>query len=155
MKIGVISDTHNLVRPEIFSVFDGVDLIFHAGDIGDQNVLIELESLAPVKAVLGNNDWGLPARYKEKLNLNLCKKRILIQHIFKEVPKEVCKKSDLIKNIVVFGHSHKPLNQQSDDTLYFNPGSAGPKRFNLPITVGLLQLCDDTVKTEIISLIKD
>ncbi len=155
MKIGVISDTHNLVRPEVFSIFDGVDLICHAGDIGDQEVLIELETLAPVKAVLGNNDWGLPAKYKEKLNFDLCKRSILIQHIFREIPKEESKESVLIRKIVIFGHSHKPFNEQLGDTLYFNPGSAGPKRFDLPITVGLLQLCDESVKTEIISLIRD
>ena len=76
MKIGVISDTHNLVRPEVFNAFDGVDLIAHAGDIGDQDVLIELETLAPVKAVLGNNDWGLPPKYKEELSFKLCEKNI-------------------------------------------------------------------------------
>ena len=90
----------NLVRKELFSVFNSVDLIIHAGDIGDQNVLIELESLAPVKAVLGNNDWQLPVKYKEKLTFNLCKKTIFIQHIFNDLPKEKKKDSDLIKNII-------------------------------------------------------
>ncbi len=155
MKIGVISDTHNLVRAEVFSVFDGVDLIVHAGDIGDQDVLIELETMAPVKAVLGNNDWGLPAKYKEQLNFNLCGKNILIQHIFKDIPQENKENNGAIQNIIIFGHSHQPLNQQVGDTLFFNPGSAGPKRFDLPITVGLLQLGDEFIKNEIISLIKD
>ena len=152
-KIGVVSDTHNLVRKELFSVFNTVDLIIHAGDIGDQNVLIELESLAPVKAVLGNNDWQLPVKYKEKLTFNLCNKTIFIQHIFNDLPKEKKQKPNLIKNIIIFGHSHKPLIQQSGDTLYFNPGSAGPKRFNLPITVGLLELFNHSVESKIISLL--
>lgn len=155
MRIGVISDTHNLVRPEVFSAFDGVDLIAHAGDIGDRDVLIELETLAPVKAVLGNNDWGLPAKYKNKLSFKLCEKKILIQHIYKEIPEKNDENKSPIKKIVIFGHSHQPLNQQVGDTLYFNPGSAGPKRFNLPITVGLIHLGDEFVKNEIISLIKD
>lgn len=155
MKIGVISDTHNLVRPEVFSAFDGVDLIVHAGDIGDRDVLIELETLAPVKAVLGNNDWGLPAKYKERLNFSLRKTNILIQHIFKDIPQKNTEKDRPIKNIIVFGHSHQPLSQQVGDTLFFNPGSAGPKRFDLPITVGLLQLGDEIVENKIISLLKD
>jgi putative phosphoesterase len=155
VKIGVISDTHNLVRPEVFNAFDGVDLIAHAGDIGDQDVLIELETLAPVKAVLGNNDWGLPARYKEQLSFKLCEKNILIQHICKNIPEENEGNNGPVQNIVIFGHSHKPLSQQVGDTLFFNPGSAGPKRFDLPITVGLLQLGDESVKNEIITLIKE
>jgi uncharacterized protein len=155
MKIGVISDTHNLVRPEVFTAFDGVDLIAHAGDIGDQDVLIELETLAPVKAVLGNNDWGLPAKYKEQLSFKLCEKNILIQHICKNIPEENKEDNVHIQNIVIFGHSHQPLSQQVGDTLFFNPGSAGPKRFDLPITVGLLQLGAESVKNEIISLIED
>jgi uncharacterized protein len=155
VKIGVISDTHNLVRPEVFNVFDGVDLIAHAGDIGDRDVLVELETLAPVKAVLGNNDWGLPAKYKDQLSFMLCEKNILIQHICKDIPEESKRSNGPIKNIVIFGHSHQPLSQQVGDTLYFNPGSAGPKRFDLPITVGLLQLGDDSVKNEIISLIEN
>jgi uncharacterized protein len=153
--IGVISDTHNLVRPEVFNVFNGVDLIAHAGDIGDRDVLVELETLAPVKAVLGNNDWGLPVKYKEQLSFRLCEKNILIQHICKDIPEESKRNNGSIKNIVIFGHSHQPLSQQVGDTLYFNPGSAGPKRFDLPITVGLLQLGDDSVKNEIISLIEN
>jgi len=154
VRIGVISDTHNLVRSEVFSVFEGVDLIAHAGDIGDQDVLIELESLAPVKAVLGNNDWGLPSKYKEQLSFKLYEKNILIKHIVKDIPAPHEEDNVKIQNIVIFGHSHKPLSQRVGKTLYFNPGSAGPKRFDLPITVGLLQLCDETVKTEIIPLIK-
>jgi uncharacterized protein len=155
VKIGVISDTHNLIRPEVFATFDGVDLIAHAGDIGDRDVLIELETLAPVKAILGNNDWGLPAKYKEQLSFKLCEKNFLIKHICKEIPKKKKENNGPIHNVVIFGHSHKPLSQQVGDTLFFNPGSAGPKRFDLPITVGLLQLGDEYVNYEIISLIKD
>jgi len=153
MKIGVISDTHGLVRPEIYDVFEGVDLILHAGDIGSRDVIIELEAIAPVKAVAGNVDVDLFGKFDEKLTYEIGHRQIHLQHIVNELPENETFNENNISEIIVFGHSHKPINKQIEETLYFNPGSAGPKRFNLPITAGLLTLDDRSVKGEIVHLI--
>ena len=152
MKIGIISDTHNLLRPEVYRIFEGVDLILHAGDIGERDILIELEAIAPVLAVLGNNDYGLSLNVKKNHKLRLNNFNVLVQHIFKEIPDPNQSSQKTVENILVFGHSHKPFNHQIGDTLYFNPGSAGPRRFNLPITLGRIELLDGRIKSEIVSL---
>ncbi len=153
MKIGVISDTHGLVRPEVYDVFEGVDLILHAGDIGSRDVIIELEAIAPVKAVAGNVDVDLFGIFDEKLTYEIGHRKIHLQHIVNELPEDDKCDENNISEIIVFGHSHRPTNKQVEETLYFNPGSAGPKRFNLPITVGMLTLNDKSVKSEIVPLI--
>ena len=88
MKIGVISDTHGLVRPEVYKAFEGVDLILHAGDIGTMDVIIELEAIAPVKAVAGNVDVGLRDKFKEKIKFELNSRAFHLQHIFENIPEE-------------------------------------------------------------------
>lgn len=152
MEIGIISDTHSLVRPEVYEAFEGVDLILHAGDIGSHDVIIELEPIAPIKAVLGNNDGHLSHRFDEKVMFELEQRIFNLQHILDDIPEETAADLILIKEIFVFGHSHQPMNRQVGDTLYFNPGSAGPRRFNLPITVGRITLVGNTVRGKIISL---
>ncbi|MDA0691094.1 MAG: metallophosphoesterase family protein [Nitrospinae bacterium] len=152
MEIGIISDTHSLVRPEVYEAFEGVDLILHAGDIGSHDVIIELEPIAPIKAVLGNNDGHLSHRFDEKVKFELGQRIFNLQHILDDIPEETAADLILIKEIFVFGHSHQPMNRQVGDTLYFNPGSAGPRRFNLPITVGRITLVGNTVRGKIISL---
>ena len=152
MKIGIISDTHSLLRPEVYKVFNEMELILHAGDIGERDIIIELEAIAPVYAVLGNNDYGLPYKIKEHQIFQLQNRTIQLQHIFKNVPKVSDIPKTAIKNIIVFGHSHKPFNKHIGDTLYFNPGSAGPRRFKFPVTVGRMQLLKSRVEAEIISL---
>jgi len=152
MEIGIISDTHSLVRPEVYEAFEGVDLILHAGDIGNHDVIIELEPIAPIKAVLGNNDGHLSHRFDEKVKFELEQRIFNLQHILDDIPEETAAGLILIKEIFVFGHSHQPMNRQVGDTLYFNPGSAGPRRFNLPITVGRITLDGNTVIGKIISL---
>ncbi|MCH8209383.1 MAG: metallophosphoesterase family protein [Nitrospinae bacterium] len=152
MKIGVISDTHGLVRPEVYDVFEGVDLILHAGDIGSRDVIIELEAIAPVKAVAGNNDFDLFGIFDEKLTYEIGNRKIHLQHIVNGMPEDDQCDENNISEIIVFGHSHRPTKKQIKATLYFNPGSAGPKRFNLPVTAGLLTLDDQSVKGEIVRL---
>jgi uncharacterized protein len=152
MEIGIISDTHNLVRPEVYEAFDGVDLILHAGDIGSHDVIIELEPIAPIKAVVGNNDSHLSHRFDEKITFEMEQRIFNLQHILNDIPEEKAAGANLIKEIFVFGHSHLPLNRQVGGTLYFNPGSAGPRRFNLPITVGRITIDEEKVEGKIISL---
>ena len=152
MKIGVISDTHGLVRPEVYKAFEGVDLILHAGDIGTMDVIIELEAIAPVKAVAGNVDVGLRDKFKEKIKFELNSRAFHLQHIFENIPEEANPNRESVLELIVFGHSHRSLNRQVGKTLYFNPGSAGPRRFNLPITVGRLTIDKKTALGEVINL---
>lgn len=154
MRLGVISDTHGLFDEAIPSIFKGVNAIIHAGDIGKIEVLERLEQIAPVFAVEGNNDsFGV---YPEERIENWSGYRILISHIFGELHQlrkaERQKIEDLQPDLVVFGHSHRPYNETFGDTLLFNPGSAGPRRFSLPRTVGLLTLRRNEANGQIISL---
>jgi len=152
MEIGVISDTHGLVRPEVYDVFDGVDLILHAGDIGGRDVIIELEAIAPVRAVAGNMDAGLAGRFAERDNWRLLNRTFHLQHIFRDLPPVEDTPPEDVTEVFVFGHSHQPCNRQAGRALYFNPGSAGPRRFKLPVTVGRLSLCGDRLESRIIDL---
>ena len=140
MKIGVISDTHNYFDPRIAGIFEGVDHILHGGDIGLPWVIMELESIAPVTAVLGNNDAGLD--FKETEILDLSGTRLFVQHIV-----NISLAGDLVHariqkakpHVVVFGHSHKPFSETRDGVLYLNPGYAGKPRFNLARSVAILE----------------
>lgn len=155
MKIGVISDTHGLFDESIVSIFAGVDLIIHAGDIGKLEVIARLEEIAPVIAVEGNNDsFGrFPVERIEELNGH----RIVVRHIFGELHKLRADDKQMVErvqpDVVVFGHSHRPYQQKLGSTMLFNPGSAGPRRFSLPRTVGMLSLSRSGVEAEIISLV--
>ena len=152
MEIGIISDTHGLVRPEVYEAFEGVDLILHAGDIGSMDVILELEPIAPVKAVVGNVDTDLLHRFEEKTSFQLSNRVIHLQHILKEIPEQEQVEERPISEIFVCGHSHQSINRQVGSALYFNPGSAGPRRFRLPITVGRITLDEGKVTARIISL---
>ncbi|MDB6122701.1 MAG: phosphodiesterase, family [Pedosphaera sp.] len=149
MKIGVISDTHNYFDPKIPGLFAGVDHILHGGDIGLPWVILELESIAPVTAVLGNNDAGL--EFKETEVVELGGRKFLVHHIV-----DVNHPSDVLKrqlsrhnpDVVIFGHSHKPFNRMIGETLYFNPGYAGKPRFSLERTVAILHCDESGIRTE-------
>lgn len=139
MKIGIISDTHNHFDPRIPVLFSGVDHILHAGDIGLPWVILELESIAPVTAVLGNNDAGL--QFKETETIELGGRKFLVHHIVdahrpaEPIRRRIAREKP---DVVVFGHSHKPFNEVIGRTLYFNPGYAGKPRFNLARSVAVL-----------------
>jgi hypothetical protein len=144
MKIGVISDTHNHFDPKIPELFAGVDHILHGGDVGLPWIILELESIAPVTAVLGNNDEGL--HYGETEVIELGGRKFLVHHIVdvhrpaEPLQRRIAREKP---DVVVFGHSHKPFNETIGKTLYFNPGYAGKPRFGQPRSVAILH-CDAT-----------
>jgi hypothetical protein len=136
MKIGIISDTHNLVRPEAIAALQGTELILHAGDIGTPEVLKALNELAPVVAIRGNNDTGTWAEsIPEIQELEIANVSIYMLHNLKELNFDP---SDRDIQVVISGHSHRPVVKEEKGVLYLNPGSAGRRRFKLPITVAVL-----------------
>ena len=136
MRIGVIADTHGVLHPRVADVFAGVDHIVHAGDVGGAHVLQALRAIAPVTAVAGNNDdadgYAL-ARFG----------RILVTHILPRPSKPGKHVLAALKEerpeVVVYGHSHLPHNEVVAGIRYFNPASAGPRRFDYPVSVGILE----------------
>ena len=149
-RIGLISDTHGVFRPEVLPIFDGVDLILHAGDIGSPDVLKELGSIAQVIAVRGNNDKGPWAEaIPETEVVRIGRVSIYILHNLKEIEGDP---ADPNSQVVISGHSHRPSIERRGGVLFLNPGSAGPRRFKLPITVAQLTIAGSTVNGEIIHL---
>ncbi|MCG7404972.1 MULTISPECIES: metallophosphoesterase family protein [Caballeronia] len=150
MRIALISDTHNLVRPEALDALRGSAHIIHAGDICRRDVLDALASLAPLTVVRGNNDIADDlARLPEHARIELGGATIHVVHDIADVPKQL----DGI-DVVVTGHSHKPLIERRGDVLFVNPGSAGPRRFRLPVTLALLDIDDGKAEARIVSLIE-
>ena len=144
MRLGIISDTHGLLRAEVFEVFKGVDRILHAGDIGSVEILSELEALAPVTAVWGNTDgFDLRARLPEVVNTRIEGFDFLVIHGHQlGVPTpEGLNRAYPNAEVIIFGHTHKPLLTLVDQVVtVMNPGGAGPFRFGLPASVGILEL---------------
>jgi putative phosphoesterase len=148
--VGVISDTHGLLREEAIEALRRSDRIIHAGDVGDPEILKKLTTIAPVTAVRGNIDKGELGRKLSKTEwLEIEGVAIYVLHIREEL--DVSPKAAGV-GVVIYGHSHKPEQQMKDGVLYFNPGSAGPRRFKLPVTVGRLVIEDGAVKGELIEL---
>jgi uncharacterized protein len=150
-RIGVISDTHGLLRPEACRALEGVERIIHAGDIGDEGVLAALSRIAPVTAVVGNNDHGPWTRaWPATAEVRFGAITILVTHIIAELAVDP---ETVGASVVIYGHSHQPENVRRDGVLFFNPGSAGPRRFKLPVTVGRLYVEGRRVEGEIVPLI--
>jgi uncharacterized protein len=148
--IGLISDTHGLIRPQALGALTGVDLIIHAGDIGAPEVIDALKRIAPVVAIKGNNDRaGWAKSLSETKLITTADAKLYIIHNVKELDCDPV--VDGIQ-VVISGHSHKPSVTTRDGVLYVNPGSAGPRRFKLPIAVGKLRVEGTNVKAEIIEL---
>ena len=144
MRLGVISDTHGLLRPEVFEVFREVDHILHGGDVGPPGLLIELGTIAPVTAVYGNTDgWDLRAQLPQVATVELDGFEIVVTHgdQFGSPTPEVVQAAFPTAEIIVFGHTHRPLLTLVDTVVtVMNPGGAGHCRFNLPPSVGILEL---------------
>ncbi len=150
MLVGVISDTHGLLRPEAIAALQSADLILHAGDIGKPEVLEELRAIAPVISVRGNNDQGeWAAAIPERETVTIEGISVHILHIIKEL--DVDLKAAGIR-AVISGHSHKPLIEAREGVLFINPGSAGPRRFKLPVAVAHLHIADSNVQAKIVEL---
>ncbi len=136
--VGVVSDTHSLVRPEAIRALQGVDLIVHAGDVGDQAVLDALAEIAPVKAVRGNVDRGAWADRLPQTEVIEVESALL--YVIHELGQLDLDPAAAGFQAVISGHSHEPIRETRDGVLFLNPGSAGPRRFSLPVALALLQV---------------
>lgn len=146
--IGVISDTHSLVRPEALKTLRGSDLIIHAGDVGAPEVLERLRALAPVAAVRGNVDRGVWAdQLPEERTVEWGGARIHVVHNLRAMASEPegCR-------LVISGHSHRPSIRRRDGVIYLNPGSAGPRRFTLPVAVATVRLSGRSLRPKLVEL---
>jgi len=149
IRIGLISDTHGLLRPEALDVLRGSDFIVHAGDIGE-NVLEPLSTLAPVTAVRGNNDraaWAQRIQETEWLRFGE-----ITLHVLHDLAQLAIDPNAAGVDVVVTGHSHRPKVERRSGVLYVNPGSAGPVRFHLPVSVALMQVSGRDVNVRIVEL---
>ena len=153
--IGVISDTHGLLDEKVLELFRGVSSIIHAGDIGQEDLIWQLEAVAPVIAVRGNNDSDTMCFPNERMAL-IEDRTFYVRHIFATVEKMTQAQQRIIErhmpDAVIFGHSHKAYAGTWRGTLLFNPGSAGPKRFSLPRSVGILELTEDSITPHVIEI---
>ncbi|WP_313473317.1 metallophosphoesterase family protein [Stutzerimonas kunmingensis] len=150
MRIALISDTHGLLRPEALAALQGCAQIIHAGDIGKPQVLDGLRAIAPLEAIRGNidiADWAL--ELPERLDLRIGGLSLHVLHDLKQLDIDPLAAGI---DVVIAGHSHKPKVERRDGVLYINPGSAGPRRFTLPISLALLELNDGDAQVELISL---
>jgi len=150
IRVGLISDTHGLLRPQAVAALQGSDFIVHGGDIGHAGILDALAAIAPLTVVRGNNDreaWG--EAIPETALLQLGSVRLLAIHDLSGLSGKPLGEG---VRVVVSGHSHKPKVEERDGVLYVNPGSAGPRRFKLPIAVAELIVDGDTVSARIVEL---
>ena len=152
--LGLVSDTHGLVRPDIFSALDGVELILHAGDVGGLDVLIELASIAPVEAVFGNTDApdtpGLTMTREREID----GVRIHVSHgheLGRPTPERLL--AAYPHDVIVYGHTHRQLITRADGRLVINPGAAGPRRFSLMPSVGRLVIENGHADVELVPLL--
>jgi hypothetical protein len=150
IRIGVISDTHSLLRPEALKALQGAEHILHAGDVGDPAILDALRAIAPVTAIRGNIDEGGPCSHLPPTELvELGGRSIYMLHDVKKL--DLNPEAAGIA-VVVFGHSHKPLAEWRRGALFLNPGSAGPRRFELPVTLAWLKIEANEVGARIVPL---
>jgi putative phosphoesterase len=148
--VGVISDTHGLLRPEAVAALADVSHIIHAGDIGSSEILERLAEIAPVTAVRGNNDAGPWAKeIPETAELVVGKRRLYVVHDIAEL--DIDPGAAMIA-VVITGHSHKASSARRDGVLYLNPGSAGPRRFKLPVTLAKLYVTATSLRTRFYTL---
>ena len=150
IRVGLISDTHGLLRPQAIAALAESDYIVHAGDIGDAEILDELARIAPVTAVRGNIDrgpWALPIPETNVLDTGPI--ALYVIHNIDELDIDPRAAG---MHAVIYGHSHRPLHEQKDGVCFVNPGSAGPRRFTLPVSVGRLTITGNTFTARLITL---
>lgn len=150
--VGVIADTHGLLRPEAVTALQGVEVIIHAGDVGNPEVLAGLRQIAPVQAVRGNTDrgeWAQALPLTEVVEVGGARLYVLHELFCLDLDPRAAGLA-----AVIFGHSHRPHQESKDGVLYLNPGSAGPRRFTLPVSVALLRVNTPDLKVEFINLAK-
>jgi putative phosphoesterase len=147
-RIGVVSDTHGLIRPQMLSALEGVEAIIHAGDVGTPGVLEALSKIAPVYAIRGNVDTEAWAReLPETREVRIESARFFVIHNIAELKVERAN-----YGAIVFGHSHRALEKVRSGVMYLNPGSAGPRRFSLPVTLMTLVVDGSELRPELITL---
>ena len=149
MKLGIISDTHKLLRPELSAALAGVDAILHAGDVGSREILDRLEALAPVYAVRGNADGDWAEDLPAILDFTLDGLRICMTHKKKDLPRDLD-----AWDLAVVGHSHQFAQAELMHTLLLNPGSCGPRRFRQPITMALAESSEGQIQVTRIDLVQ-
>ena len=152
VKLGIISDTHGVLRPEAARALSGVDLIVHAGDVGNPEVLVQLKALAPVFAVRGNVDTGAWAKELPATAIvDAGSASLYVLHNLTELDLQP-KAAGF--DAVISGHTHQAEHYEREGVLYLNPGSAGPRRFNLPVTLALVEVGSGPWKVEIMELLQ-
>ena len=150
LRVGVISDTHGLLRREAVAALEGAELIIHAGDIGGPEVLAQLRGLGPTTAVRGNVDTqGWAAALPETASVQVGAVRLWVLHDISQLDVDLAAAGFAA---VIYGHSHRPAIEERDGILRINPGSAGPRRFRLPVTVARLVVSGGKVRAEIVTL---
>jgi uncharacterized protein len=150
-RIGLISDTHGLLRPEAVEALRGVQMILHAGDVGKPEILEALGRLAPVRAVRGNNDRGEWAEALPETDIiEAGGVRIYVLHALQDLSVDPAAAG---LDVIVAGHSHRPSVERSGQVLYVNPGSAGPRRFRQPVGVAVLEIRDGAVEARLFELV--
>jgi putative phosphoesterase len=147
LRIGIISDTHGLLRPEAHAFLHGCDHIIHGGDIGDPIILRELSAIAPVTAVRGNNDHGAWAEALPEAELIQIGDRFV--YVIHDLAQLDIEPQAAGVSVVVFGHSHRPVIEDRNGITYVNPGSAGPRRFKLPVSVAEVLLDGNSIEPRI------
>jgi len=151
--VGLIADTHGLIRPGVHEALKGVELILHAGDVGGSQILDELGLIAPVKAVFGNTDPPGDPTLSDQIELRIGGARIHVSHgheVGSPTPVKLAQRYDA--DVVVYGHTHKQLVTTLGDQLFVNPGAAGPRRFNLLPSVARMAIADGKAEVQIIDL---
>lgn len=156
MRIGLISDTHGLVRPAVHTALAGVELILHAGDVGGEEILEELALIAPVRAVRGNTDPPDAPGLADALDLTLGGLRVHVSHGHEvRRPTPAVLASAYAANVIVYGHTHRQLIERVGGTLVVNPGAAGARRFDLEPAVALLDIANGRAKATLVPLAFD
>lgn len=140
MKIGIISDTHGLLRPEVIDALQGCEVILHGGDINRQEIIDDLEKIAPVYVVRGNNDKDWAEHIPHSLDFDLAGKHVYMTHRKSDLPAELSK-----YDLVIYGHSHKYEESYRGNTVLLNPGSCGPRRFHQAITMATAELRENEI----------